>query len=385
MGIINFKIILRLTILITTLILNSKSTFACTIVSGIDCKGHVWNANNEDGPFGVANFINVYPKTENTKYGYYTFSYFSSRYGQSGSIQGGMNEAGLTFDFNSVNLNKDLESKGKLAFPKGDQAILIHILSNMNSVEQVIEFFNTYWFQNGFKTAQMHVADRTGRFAIISASGIQIAKKGESLVSTNFDICGKEDKSSCWRFPIATSKINKEGASLETMISICKETAPKSGATMYSNIQNLTTGDAWFFSKHSGNKIVKTNIKDMLIKGRKSYSFSDLNSLVEERPKYKWEKLEKVRLKDEKLDDYTGDYENSALGKVKIFKGKIGIQILFPGEQPLNFYPASETTFFFPYEDIKVKFLKNEKGELSGIRFYDKSFWSFTATKITSN
>ena len=34
-------------------------SYACTIFSGVDCNGHVWNANNEDGPKGISNFINV--------------------------------------------------------------------------------------------------------------------------------------------------------------------------------------------------------------------------------------------------------------------------------------------------------------------------------------
>ena len=38
--------------------------YPCTIVSAIAKNGHVWTANNEDGPYGVANFINVFPRSE---------------------------------------------------------------------------------------------------------------------------------------------------------------------------------------------------------------------------------------------------------------------------------------------------------------------------------
>lgn len=75
----------------TLLILGQYQVYSCTIVSAIARNGNVWNLNNEDGPFGVANFINVFPKSENARYGYYTLSYLSPEYGKGGNIQGGMN------------------------------------------------------------------------------------------------------------------------------------------------------------------------------------------------------------------------------------------------------------------------------------------------------
>ena len=68
-----------------------EATFPCTIVSAMARSGHMWNMNNEDGPFGFANFINVFPKSTNAKYGYYTLSFFSPEFGTGGSIQGGTN------------------------------------------------------------------------------------------------------------------------------------------------------------------------------------------------------------------------------------------------------------------------------------------------------
>lgn len=379
---LNFNIMRNLNIktsiliaLVISLILNITSAFACTIVSGIAKNGHVWNANNEDGPFGVANFINVFPKTDNVKYGYYTFSYMSPKYGQNGNIQGGVNEAGLTFDFNGINYVRDFDVTSKKAFPKGDDAILIHILGNMKSVNEVINFFKEYWFTNGFRTAQMHVADKSGKFAIISASGIFVAKKGESLVSTNFDICEKENRTSCWRYPIAYDKITNEGASLKTMIAICKETAQKNGATMYSNVQNLTTGDVWFFSKHNKGVLVKTNIKDLLQKGRKSYTFSDLKSLKAERDIYQKEKFEKINLSESDIKKFEGSYFNSATGKIAVKGTKEGIEVSFANGDKVPMLATKNNTFFFLYDDFKIVF-KEDK-----LKVYESGFWSFTAKK----
>lgn len=280
----NIQITCSIILFLTCSILCRTRIYACTIVSAVASNGQVWTCNNEDGPIGVANFINVFPKSAEMEYGYFTFSYISPKAGEGGSIQGGMNEAGLTFDFNSIKQVIGFDPKSKKAFPTGDQQILPHILGTMKSVQEVIEFFEIYWFQNGFTSAQMHVADRQGRFAIISASGIELVEKGEFLVSTNFDICGKEDGSWCWRYPKALALLKENDPGLNTMMSICRET--KQGeSTLYSNIQNLTTGDIWFFSKHDPSaSTVKTNIIDLLSKGRKSYAFKDLKSLIEERP-----------------------------------------------------------------------------------------------------
>ena len=187
--------------LLPLLLLPLQPATACTIVSAVAKDGQVWNMNNEDGPAGIANFINVFPRTAGQAYGYYTLSYLTPGAGAGGNAQGGMNEAGLTFDFNAIDYVEAFDPASRQAYPGGNDAILAYIMGTMRSVDEVIAFFATYWFVDGFRGAQMHVADRDGKFAIISASGVQVAPEGEPLVSTNFDLCGKEDDSSCWRYP----------------------------------------------------------------------------------------------------------------------------------------------------------------------------------------
>ncbi|WP_405208577.1 DUF3471 domain-containing protein [Aquimarina sp. LLG6339-5] len=379
----NIKSSLSKVTLLILLFLVPTSILPCTIVSAISVDGQVWNANNEDGPFGIANFINVYPKSKNAKYGYYTLSYLSPKYGNSGQMQGGMNEAGLTFDFNAIPVVENFNPKSKKAFPNGDHAILPFILGNMSSVQEVINFFNTYWFQNGFTSAQMHVADKHGRFAIISASGIKINKNGDHLVSTNFDICGNGENASCWRYPIATSKLSEFDVNLSTMLSICKETAQKNGTTMYSNVQNLTTGDIWFFSKHDQNTLINTNIKDLLAKGKTSYSFSDLKPIVNGQNNYRWFKPKQVELDKTTLNNYIGTYNNTFIGNVIVQKKDNSIEISFSDGVQLTVNPSSSNTFFFPFEDIVVKFSIDEEHNKTSIEFFENGYWSFTAWKAS--
>lgn len=368
-------------ILLVCFILAPKPTFSCTIVSAISSNGHVWNANNEDGPYGIANFINVFPKTDEGTYGYYTLSYFSPALGHGGSIQGGMNEAGLAFDFNAIDRVMDFDSESRRTFPRGDDAILPHILATMSSVEEVVEFFSTYWFEDGFMSAQMHVADKEGNFAIISASGIKLAESGEPLVSTNFDICGGEDGSYCWRYPIANSILAKKDINLETMKSICVETAQKDGSTMYSNIQNLTTGDIWFFSKHDPNTEVNTNISDMLSKGRKSYTFSDLKSLIEDRPDYQWHKPNRIQLPDSLTKNHAGIYHNSLTGNVIVDAHEQGLELHFMDGTSEIFYAHKENEFFVPDADVFVEFYFDKEANEMAINLYENGFWAFRAWK----
>jgi hypothetical protein len=343
----------------------------------------VWTANNEDGADGVGAFINVFPKTANGKYGYYTLSHFSPRFGEGGNIQGGMNEAGLTFDFNAIKWVENFDPKSKKVFPEGDEAILPYILANMDSVQEVISFFETYWFQNGFRGAQMHVADRHGRFAIISASGTQLMEKNHSLVSTNFDICGKEDGSSCWRYPKATSKLATQKATLSTMMAICKETA-QGEATLYSNVQNLTTGDIWFFSKYTPGATVKINIKKMLSQGRKSYAFNDLKSLTVIRPEYKLVAPKPVSMADSVKKLYTGTFHNSFTGNIVVDTDKDGIKITSEDGQSQILQPQSQYAFFLPNENVKVEFNLDKKTNRLTMSLYENGFWAFSAWKAVS-
>ncbi|THU38010.1 hypothetical protein FAM09_15090 [Niastella caeni] len=379
MGIKKNISITYFTLLFTFLLFQQMKVSACTIASAVASNGHVWNCNNEDGPLGVANFINVFPKSTSMKYGYFTLSYFSPKLGEGSSMQGGMNEAGLTFDFNGINTVKGFDPKKMKAFHFGDEQILPYILGNMSSVTEVIEFFETYWFQNGFVSAQMHVADRFGRFAIISASGIKSVRNGAFLISTNFDICGKEDSTSCRRYPIVTSILKNQDAGFNTMMEICKKTSGES--TMYSNIQNLTTGEVWFFSKHDPEVMVKTNICDLLSKGPKSYTFSDLKALIEKRTAFQPLHPTKIELADVLKSRYIGTYMNDYTGKLVVEIHQDGIKITSVDGNSNILLPQSENTFYFPNEDVRVEFTKDKKTNKLTMSFYENGFWIFDARK----
>jgi len=260
---------------------NIQAIYACTIFCGKDDSGHVWAGNNEDGYFNFNTYLNVFPKSVDTKYGYFTLSYNSPENGANANAEGGMNEAGLFFDFNALDASgksypiKDLEKKK--SFPKGDHEIYKHIMGNFERVEEVVAFFEEYWFDIGFNTAQMHLADKYGGFAMIGPSGSRILKNEKYQVSTNFSICAKDETYGCWRYPIAIEKLENKAVGLETFKDICQSTAQADEiSTIYSNIQNLNTGEIWFYYALDYENPYRTTISDLISKGRKSYHIPSL-------------------------------------------------------------------------------------------------------------
>ena len=158
--------------------------------------------------------------------------------------------------------------------------ILRHILENFSTTEEVVAFFELYWFEKGFTSAQMHIADRLGHFAIVGPSGSRILTDRKYQVSTNFRACGgtEMEASTCWRFPTALGKLRRNGSSHESFRDISESTAQSGngGGTLYSNIQNLTTGDIWFYFAQDYRDPFQTSLKELLGMGRGSYLMRDL-------------------------------------------------------------------------------------------------------------
>ena len=372
--------LLTIAILLIALLLPSLAP-ACTIVSAVANNGEVWNMNNEDGPPGVANFINVFPRTDSTLYGYYTLSYLSPKAGEGGGTQGGMNEAGLTYDFNAMHNVDDFDLAGRQTFPKGDNAILAHIMGKMQTVDEVIAFFETYWFTDGFRSAQMHVADREGRFAIISASGVYVAEVGQPLISTNFDICAGEDGGNCWRYPVAEEKLATREVGLATMLSIALDTRQKEYTTVYSNVQNLTTGDIWFMSYHDPGRLAQINILNLLERGRKSYSFSDLayleNGIVKDS-----RDVDQISGSELPTDSLIGTYRNNYVGDIVVESQESGLKVTYANGAQDLYTPGARGVYGWEDGDEAITFERDEKSGTWLLNLYTNGWWSVTSERL---
>ncbi|WP_157976076.1 hypothetical protein [Lewinella sp. IMCC34191] len=366
------------------LLFGSSEGKACTIVSAVGADGQVWNMNNEDGPLDVATFLRVFPRSDSSLYGYYTLAYLSPEEAAGGGIQGGMNEAGLTFDFNAIR-NIDFTMGDRVPFPGGNGAIMPYLLGNLSTVEEVVAFFETYWFDGGFTSAQMHVADRSGTFAIISASGVIVAEEGEPLVSTNFDICGKEDGAFCWRYPLATKLLSDGPIDREKMLTIAQRTSVDGrGHTLYSNVQNLTTGEVWFTTRESGRKFFSVRLDELLARGAGAYPLNDLERLSHGSPAVipaPPPSFTVVALDTTEAADLAGTYQNDFIGTFEVDAYAGGIALTFANGYRVELAPSADNRFYLPGEALEVTFADGENG--LALSLYQDGFWSATAIKLT--
>jgi hypothetical protein len=145
-------------------------------------------------------------------------------------------------------------------------------------------------YELGMANAQIHLADKNGTLAVINASGIRIAKNNFQ-VSTNFNIFtrGPSDGGRhCWRYPIAEKMFQEREVSLDTIRDILDATQqPRLVGTIYSNVINLTTGDAYNYYAGDFKHTYHFNLKELMKEGKKSYLW---RSLFPEAPVVKiWE------------------------------------------------------------------------------------------------
>lgn len=288
---------LLLTLILTLVFICSD---ACTIFSGKDKKRNVWTGNNEDGVFNFNWYLNIIAPSDTTLGCFY----FTASNKPSEFIQGGVNDAGLFYDGNSVppSVYKDYDIKKD--FPNGDNAMILYILKKCKTVQQVFDVFKKYRL-SGNEGGQLHFADKYGNFGIIVADSMWITK-AEYQISTNYNLChANKDNITCWRYPIAERILKLKGASLNSFREICDSTSQKEGAsTIYSNIQNLTTGDIWFYYAMDYNKPYKTNIKELLKKGSRSFYVYELFNDAPIVSVYKTYQEKGIEASLKKLNDY---------------------------------------------------------------------------------
>lgn len=262
-------------ILIITLLFSINKTEACTIFSAKDKKGQVWTGNNEDYFFTFKNLINIVPST-NDSYGYVYFTYNDPQAG----MQGGVNEAGLFFDFNWVPYTKNSINENKDYYPGGHLKMFEYIMEHLTSVQEVMDLYKKYKIP-GVESSQLHLADKYGNLGIIVADSMWITKD-KYLASTNYNLCHADDpKDPCFRMPIAQRMLKNNEPSVELFTQICDSTHQfySSGVgTIYSNIHNLSTGEIWFYFGQDYKNAHKTSVQELLNKGKTSIFICDLFS-----------------------------------------------------------------------------------------------------------
>ena len=260
----------RLLILIIFFIINTFYSKACTIFSAKDKNGNIWTGSNADKPFSLSTFFNIVARTEKS-YGFY----YTTNSNQPNEFpQGGMNEAGLSFGGNSVPLSVYKDFNKKKDFPGGSSELMLFIFKKCKTVKEVFELFKIYRVP-GLEVSQFHFADKYGNFGIIVADSMWLTQ-GNYQISTNYNLCHPDkDSIKCWRFPIVERALRANRIGLEAFRDLCDSTSQRKW-TNNSEIQNLNTGEIWFYYAQNFSRPYKTTLKELLKRGTTSFYYYEL-------------------------------------------------------------------------------------------------------------
>lgn len=249
-------------ILLFSMVLAQSTAWSCTIFCAIDSHGHVWSGNNEDYYFSMGTKTNVVSRTDST-FGFIWYNYENNRY-----AQGGINEAGLFYDLNSVEDSEIKDLDKKIIFPgENIEDFYLYLLGHCKTVPEVFELYSKYYMP-WMKGGQMNVADKQGNMGIVTADSAWLVTSNFSI-STNYNLCHNDnDYKTCWRYPIAEDILKKTEPSLETFAKICEATSQKKIiTTIFSSISNLNTGDIWFYYAWDYKNAYKTSIQELVEMG----------------------------------------------------------------------------------------------------------------------
>ncbi len=207
-----------------------------------------------------------------------------------------------------------------------------------------------------------------------------IGAPGEPLVSTNFDICGKEDSSDCWRYPLATERLAEREVGLATMLSIALDTRQKQHQTVYSNVQNLTTGDiSGSCPTTMPDKLVQVNIQDLLARGRTSYSFSNLDGLKGDDSTAGEQSDVTPTNPSLTTEDLAGTYHSDYIGNMVVTPGEDNLMVAFDNGTEDNFEVQPDGTYFNEAEGLTVTFHASEESGALSVDMYVDGRWAVTA------
>lgn len=256
--------------IIILLIIDFANSEACTECSVKAKNGNVWHGGNEDGVFSLGTCVNIVAPTESC-YGYYytTISKNANEF-----PQGGMNEAGLSFGGTSVpkTIYKDFDKKKD--FPGGGSALMFSIFRKCKTVKEVFALFKVYRVP-GLEVSQFHFADKYGNFGVIVADSMWLTQ-GDYQISTNYNLCHPDkDSIQCWRYPIAERILNTPDIGLETLRNLFDSVSQRKW-TNHTEIKNLTTGDIWFYFAQNFSRPFKTNIKEFVRSGNRTFYLYEL-------------------------------------------------------------------------------------------------------------
>jgi hypothetical protein len=200
-----------------------------------------------------------------------------------GWAQGGMNSAGLAYDW-VAGFQDKWEPGDEFLDISGNPSV--RLLETCATVEEAIAFYRTHR-ETSFSNARILVADRSGKSVIIGA------KDGELLV---------EQSSQCRGFGYGQQTVEEKLAAppeptVENGVAILRACLqPGQYATKYSNVFDLKSGDIFLFQFPEHEDPVRFNLTAELEKGPHYYDIPEIRGQATEAPRPLLENMKPMRL-----------------------------------------------------------------------------------------
>lgn len=232
---------------------------ACTIFVLVDEHRSLF-CNNEDW-FNVATRLWFVPAGE----GHLGCAFIGF---DDGWAQGGVNEAGLAFDWVS-GFEESYEPAPDLRTGRGNPSE--RMLESCRNVDEAIEFYRTYR-EPDFRRSRILIADRGGASVVIGA------RNGELLFVQRRDSRGFGYARAALERELAKSPAPRFDHAAD-ILRTCVQ--PGEGGTKYSNIFDLKTGDLVLLSATPGAEAVTLNLGRELEQGGHYYDLPRLRAQLE--------------------------------------------------------------------------------------------------------
>ncbi len=327
----------------------------CSTVYATDGQ-QMLGGNNEDSvePLSKVWFV---PAGEDT-FGLVFFGYSNYR------AQGGMNDQGLFFDFQSGPEALPVPLKGKQPYT-GTNFIVYDAMARCATVACVVEMFEKY-YDREMLPYQHLFGDATGESAIVEPQAI-LRQRGGYQVATNFyqsTVAPEKRESECWRYKTASEML--EGSpplSVETMRDVMAAIHQdrRHARTVYTNVYDLVNRKIYLYYFSDYEHVVVIDLEEELAKGAHAY---DLPALFPPNPAAQqffapalrgYDDLirsRRVEVDPAFLAAYVGEYAPDgsaprAPGEwVSVVPYGTSLMMVFPDSHRYELFPQSETSFF---------------------------------------
>jgi tetratricopeptide (TPR) repeat protein len=199
--------------------------------------------------------------------------------------QGGINEKGLSFDYNGLQ-EAALNSHPGLPPLRGNPGFVI--LRECTTVEEAIAMAKRYTWGTSMRY-QMHLADATGDAVVISAGldgelAFERKEKGDGfLVSTNFNLAHypkDRRRGLCTRYDTAVAMLEmiEDDVTVEYAASILDAVHAEGASvnTLYSNVFDLKKGIIYLYYWHQFDEVITLSVREELAKNTSPTQIKDL-------------------------------------------------------------------------------------------------------------